>query len=183
MGTTRAMGNSFGHSGSSGTKSKATPMLLFQSIVSIAALLINHGLGSGVVVRLVCLALITGLGIALAILILRLWKVENQPDRPIFPWMLCFLALALVYQALDGADFYIRELYGGYLMQSTMIEGLNFSVQTLTTVGYGNWPLTALAPNDIRLLVLREYSVGLMIFGASLFTIVFGMTTTWLLQM
>src|ERR1700722_9860540 len=112
MGTTRAMGDSFGPSGSSRTKSKATPMLLFQSIVSLAALLMNHGLGSGVVVRLGGLALITGLGIAFAILILRLWKVENQPDRPIFPWMLCFLALALVYQALDGADFYIRELYG-----------------------------------------------------------------------
>jgi len=163
------------------TSTKALSLLLGQLGASVALLAVAHLSGS-VALHLVLLLLMTGLGIWLAIIVLRIWKREIQNGRPIFPWMLCLLVLALAYQILDGADVYIHEIYRGNMVPPAMAEGLNFSVQTVTTVGYGNWPLGNLTIDNNRLLELREYSVGLMILGASLFTIVFGMTTTWLMQ-
>lgn len=97
--------------------------------------------------------------------------------------MLLFLVLALTYQTVDGADVYIKKIHDGHVQSATITEGFSFSVQTVTTVGYGNWPFPGIKADNMRLLELREYSIGLMLVGASLFTIVLGMTTTWLAQM
>jgi hypothetical protein len=164
------------------TRTKALPFLIGQLGASALLLVAAHWSGS-VALHVFLLLAMTGIGIWLAIIVLRIWKREIQNGWPIFPWMLCLLALALAYQILDGADVYIHEIYGGNMVPPAISEGMNFSVQTVTTVGYGNWPLSNSTIDYNRLLELRDYSVGLMILGASLFTVVFGMTTTWLMQM
>jgi hypothetical protein len=156
-------------------------LLFVQSVVSGGLFAFVHKT-SRVDLHVLSLFVITALGIAFAIIVLGLWKRERQREGPVFPWMLLFLVLALAYQTIDGADVYIKEIHDGHVEPATITEGFSFSVQTVTTVGYGNWPFPGMKYDDGRLLKLRQYSIGLMIVGASLFTIVIGMTTTWLLQ-
>ena len=164
------------------TGRSALILLVVQFLVSAFLLAIVHQT-SRVGLHVLSLFVITALGIAFAIIVLGLWKRERQREEPVFPWMLLFLILALAYQTVDGADIYIKTIHDGDMQAVTITEGFSFSVQTVTTVGYGNWPFPGMKVDNRRLLELRQYSIGLMIVGASLFTIVIGMTTTWLVQM
>ena len=106
-------------------------------------------------------------------------------DPHVFPWMLVLLIISVAALTADGADTFIYEMYSGNRSAETIAEGFNFSVQTVTTVGYGNWPLrdhSLTATND-QYMELRTYSIFLMAMGASLFTVTMGMTTTWLMQL
>jgi hypothetical protein len=51
---------------------------------------------------------------------------------------------------------------------AALVEALNFSIQTITTVGYGNWA-TGLADRDPALLMLKLISLPTMIVGPAVF--------------
>jgi hypothetical protein len=63
---------------------------------------------------------------------------------------------------------------------ATVIDAANYAVQTVTTVGFGDWtvPLAQPAPEkedlNRRLLQMRGWSVVFMLFGASLYTTLTG---------
>lgn len=66
---------------------------------------------------------------------------------------------------------YIRVMYDNQLTYDSAVESANFAVQTVTTVGYGNWE-TPIHPLDFadrseRLLQMRFWSVVYMLFGAT----------------
>jgi hypothetical protein len=126
------------------------------------------------------------LGIWFSVSILREWKSHiPDPKKPHpFPWMLGPLVIALLCLTTDGADSYVYEIYGGRMSSRSLVEGFNFSVQTVTTVGYGNWPIQNTPPTygESQFYELREYSIFLMIAGASLFSMIVGMITTWLMK-
>lgn len=51
------------------------------------------------------------------------------------------------------------------------MEALNFSVQTVTTVGYSNWMPAGVSPGDPRVFWVKVISLPTMLAGAALFTI------------
>ena len=73
-------------------------------------------------------------------------------------------------------------MYDGVFTRESVIEGVNFAAQTLTTVGYGNWETPAV-PHDVpdrpaRILTMRLWSIGFMILGASLYAIFLGIVVS-----
>jgi hypothetical protein len=163
------------------TRNEARSLIVFQSAGSFLLFVAAH-FSSSMLVRSVDLVAATIIGIWVALRVFRQWKIENDGGGPIFPWMFYALAIALVYQVVDGADCYVHAVYGGKITLEAALEGFHFSVQTVTTVGYGDWPIAGQAISKENLLSLRAYSTSLMAVGATLFTVVLGMTTTWLLQ-
>jgi hypothetical protein len=121
------------------------------------------------------------LGIWTAVWLLGYWKPENNnpPPSPA-PWMLGPLLVALVVVVIGGARAYIHVFYQNDFSSDSLIDGLNYAIQTVTTVGYGNWPFHASQYSDAQLREMNLYSLGTMIAGASLFTMIIGMITTWL---
>ena len=171
------------------TRTKALLAICVQVVITVIFLGIArvfHG-GAIVVVHVINVVLNAVIGIWLSVAILREWRRENtDPGDPrVFPWMLVLLIIAVAALTLDGADTFIYEMYSGNRSAETIVEGFNFSVQTVTTVGYGNWPLRskALTATNDQFVELRAYSIFLMAMGASLFTVTMGMTTTWLMQL
>jgi hypothetical protein len=129
------------------------------------------------------LAMDTVLAIWLSVWVLYSWKSENNndPERPSPPpWMLGPLFIGLIVAVIGGTACYIRFFYANAFTEESIIEGLNYSVQTVTTVGYGNWPLANVRPTEFQFRTLRICTIALMAFGAALFTMVIGMVTTWL---
>ena len=74
-----------------------------------------------------------------------------------------------------------------------MIEAFNYSVQTVTTVGYGNWapadaacgsPVTVAIPftawSFSGLLALKFISIFFMLAGAGVFAITVGLAVEWI---
>ena len=55
--------------------------------------------------------------------------------------------------------------HSGDMQSTTIAEGFSFSIQTVTTVGYGNWPFPGANYDNRGSFELREYSIGVMIFG------------------
>jgi hypothetical protein len=156
-----------------------------QLIVSAAFFVLIHLFKMGVVGHFLHLGVSVGLGIYFSVAVLREWKREPE-DPGIFPWMLAVLVVALVCIVLDGTDCFVYEIYGGKFSSVSIVEGFNFSVQTVTTVGYGNWPYATKDPAPVfameQIMELRKYCIFLMAAGATIFTLLVGMTTTWLLK-
>jgi hypothetical protein len=68
----------------------------------------------------------------------------------------------------------INVMFSGKINQSSVIEGLNYSVQTVTTVGYGNWVPPGITEDDNRILTLKLVSVPFMLIGATTFSVLIG---------
>ncbi len=104
--------------------------------------------------------------------------------------------------ALIAARVYQVIMYDGVVSEASLIESANFAVQTITTVGYGNWetpyrpPETnpATEPSDPAAkaqfiaarraaedeaartrLRMRKYSIAFMLAGSTFFTLLIGM--------
>ncbi len=79
-----------------------------------------------------------------------------------------------------GAAFYSGQFSSPDSSTSSMIiEGLNFSVQTVTTVGYGNWTPDRVSLSDQRVLNVKAFSIVLMLDGTALWSILIGMLAAW----
>ena len=78
---------------------------------------------------------------------------------------------------------------------TAVIEALNFSVQTITTVGYGNWvsenppchgkvdvwiPLGAAWVKVPGVLLMKLVSVPFMLVGAGIFAVTIGLAVEWI---
>jgi hypothetical protein len=78
------------------------------------------------------------------------------------------------------ATTYIGVMYDGQRSSVSWVEGANYAVQTITTVGYGNWespfglPTSATQDLPLRVFKLRYYSAYFMFFGATLYAVFTG---------
>ena len=82
---------------------------------------------------------------------------------------------------------YIVVMFDGQVNQESIIEALNYSAQTVTTVGYGNWvPTHWNFQEDSRLhqrvLFMKLLSVPFSLIGAFVFSVTIGMATLWILD-
>ena len=88
--------------------------------------------------------------------------------------------LLLAFVCFGAAYTFIQVMYDGYVSQETVIEALNYSVQTITSVGYGNWeqpavqPLVPMPRHEQRVLRMRAYSIVFMLIGAATYTATVG---------
>ena len=68
--------------------------------------------------------------------------------------------------------------------EAALIEGAYYSMQTITTVGYGNWVPTNLEEKkdkiDAKILNIKLISVPFMFFGAALFATLVGLVVHFL---
>jgi hypothetical protein len=99
-----------------------------------------------------------------------------------------FRLLALFFLFLFSfSEAYIQVMFDGRKDTASLIEALNYSAQTITTVGYGNWSPPQLKPcepgvqlNDCdpqfhsRLLRMKALSVPFMLVGAAYFAFAIG---------
>jgi hypothetical protein len=68
-------------------------------------------------------------------------------------------------------------MYDNQFSGQSVVDGLYFSVQTVTTVGYGNWqPLTA---RDTQVFWVKAISIPTMLAGASLFAAAIAVAVEW----
>lgn len=91
--------------------------------------------------------------------------------------MLVFPSLFLALIAAASCKTYIDVMYDGRWDPISRVEGLNFAVQTLTTVGYGNWEKPAMGevPNQAqRVFLMRRWSIVYMVAGATYYTLYTG---------
>jgi hypothetical protein len=75
---------------------------------------------------------------------------------------------------LIASAIFISTMYAGRITQESVIEASHYAMQTVTTVGYGNWETPALttttySPEDR--LAMRGYSVFFMGLGAVVFAV------------
>lgn len=73
-----------------------------------------------------------------------------------------------------SASVFIYVLYGGVVSIESLIEAGHYAMQTITTVGYGNWESPALKttvfdPHSV--LVMRAWSMLFMGLGATAFAV------------
>jgi len=107
-------------------------------------------------------------------------SVPEKPG-PIGPWpMLGAVIFGVVALGVLGAAALIRAFYANALSDVSIVEGLNYSVQTVTTVGYGNWVPENPHPAPLQMLYMKTFSVYLMLAGASMYTLAIGMLVNWL---
>jgi hypothetical protein len=80
-----------------------------------------------------------------------------------------------------GNKRYVEIMFDGYWTDESRIEAYHFSVQTVTTVGYGNWEPARLKQwkfeKDVearqqKALELKRLSVTIMSLGATAFALV-----------
>jgi Ion channel len=103
---------------------------------------------------------------------------NQQPPGPAWPGVgpvIARLASAIVI----GAAVHISYFANGQVSIQTIIESLNYSVQTATTVGYGDWIPAGTHAGDPKLVAVRAFSIFLMLGGATFFTVTVGVLTTW----
>lgn len=94
---------------------------------------------------------------------------------------LVFGVVLLLGITLIFAKAYLGVMYegdaGGFGLDQPRIEALNFAVQTVTTVGYGNWvPESRLKDPDIngKVLAVKRVSIGFMLLTTPLFAFLTG---------
>jgi hypothetical protein len=73
-----------------------------------------------------------------------------------------------------GSFAYIDVMFDGRITSESIVEGLNYSTQTVTTVGYGNWVPSQCRMDDPivqrKILKMKSLSIPYMIFGVLYFT-------------
>jgi len=86
---------------------------------------------------------------------------------------LAVLALSFVFGAA-----YHWVMFGSHLTHDSLIETLNYSFQTITTVGYGNWVPAGwdLRNTELqdRILYVKAISVPFMLVCGALFAVLIG---------
>jgi hypothetical protein len=73
---------------------------------------------------------------------------------------------------------YIREIYNNERSWESFVEGANFGVQTITTVGYGNWETPANKKRTVtseQIFTMRGWSSIFMLFGATFYALFTGL--------
>ena len=75
-------------------------------------------------------------------------------------------------------------MFGPSVSAESLIEALNYSLQTITTVGYGNWvPAswdTSKQELQTRILYVKAISVPFMLVGGSVFAVLIGIVSNLL---
>ncbi len=73
-------------------------------------------------------------------------------------------------------------MFGWTLSPESLIEDLNYSLQTVTTVGYGNWVPAGwdLTQGEVqaRILRVKALSIPFVLVGGSLFAVLVGIVST-----
>ncbi len=95
------------------------------------------------------------------------------------------IALALLASSLVFGAAYHWVMFGPIPTRASMIETLNYSFQTITTVGYGNWVPAGwdvIKQTDLqnRILYVKAISVPFMIVGGALFAVLIGILSNLL---
>lgn len=69
-------------------------------------------------------------------------------------------------------------MFGPHITVESLIEALNYSLQTITTVGYGNWVPASwdISKEELqtRILYVKAISVPFMLVGGLLFAVLIG---------
>jgi hypothetical protein len=108
-------------------------------------------------------------------------RLEPSSPGPIGPWpVLGAVSVGVVALCFLGAAAHIHAFWHHTLSDESIIEGLNYSVQTVTTVGYGNWVPDRLQATFPQMLYMKRFSVYLMLAGATMYTLAIGMLVNWL---
>lgn len=93
--------------------------------------------------------------------------------------ILALLALGFVFGAA-----YHWVMFGSDATPDALIETLNYSLQTITTVGYGNWVPAGWNLGDVeiqhRILYVKALSVPFMLVGGGLFAVLIGVISNLL---
>jgi hypothetical protein len=95
-------------------------------------------------------------------------------------------SLGVTVVLLAATYAYIDVMYDNDINRESVIEGTSFAMQTVTTVGFGNWEHPALGdrePNHMeRVLTLRALSIGFMLFGATFYMLLTGVVVAGLIK-
>ena len=86
-------------------------------------------------------------------------------------------ALGLAAVLIVSTYSYVHVMYDDVFTRESLVEASSFAVQTVTTVGYGNWEHPARGDRlnqGQRILTLRAMSVGFMLLGATFYVLVTG---------
>jgi hypothetical protein len=65
-------------------------------------------------------------------------------------------------------------MFEGAIDFVSLTEAFNYSVQTITTIGYGNWVPAHVDPRDPRILTMKRLSIPFMLIAGSLFAVLVG---------
>jgi hypothetical protein len=89
------------------------------------------------------------------------------------------ILISLFVFAFLATAAYHWLMFGTSVSPESSIEASNYAVQTITTVGYGNWVPASWDPgNDkelqTRILYVKAVSVPFMLVGGSLFAVLVG---------
>jgi hypothetical protein len=88
----------------------------------------------------------------------------------------CLLAFTVIFTSA-----YHWLMFGSSLTAGSMTEALNYSVQTITTVGYGNWVPSGWDTDkeelQKRILHVKALSVPFMLVGGALFAVLIGIVS------
>ncbi|MGH7411546.1 MAG: ion channel [Candidatus Methylomirabilis sp.] len=75
----------------------------------------------------------------------------------------------VTFLAVLSSSAYVTIMFDGRYTPESVVEALNFSVQTVTTVGYGNWKPAAVEEHDARVYWVKVISMPTMLAGAVAF--------------
>ena len=94
------------------------------------------------------------------------------------------IVVSLSVFALLFTAAYHWLMFGPHITAESLIEAFNYSLQTITTVGYGNWvPAswdTSKEELQTRILYVKAISVPFMLVGGSLFAVLIGIISNTL---
>ena len=89
--------------------------------------------------------------------------------------LIALIALVVTVVLVSAMAYVGIMFYGESARGEAWVEAFNYSIQTVTTVGYGNWEnprvLSSLAPRDreLRIFATKAMSIPVMLFGALFF--------------
>lgn len=89
--------------------------------------------------------------------------------------LLAALIVLVATIVLVSSLAFIAVMFNGEPTRGAWVEALNFSIQTVTTVGYGNWDqprvFSERVPQDweLRIFATKTMSLPVMLFGALIF--------------
>jgi hypothetical protein len=93
------------------------------------------------------------------------------------------LAVAFAVIVSLSSAAYLQVMFDGAMTPASVIEALNYSAQTVTSVGYGNWVPTQWKEADAgfhhRILIMKAISVPFCLLGAGFFAFAVGVLTNY----
>ena len=96
---------------------------------------------------------------------------------------LSLAAFVLFLAFVSAATVYIYVLYGGVVSRKSLIEAGHYAMQTVTTVGYGNWevPASGVPFDPEAVLTMRAWSILFMGLGSVTFAVFVGVVVAILI--